>query len=174
VARRRQIETLVLTTGGKSEAYAMDLYPELPEDAFIQVGDFVGVGVRHCARRAVSRVVIVGMIGKLSKMADGRTMTHAAGSEVNLELLAQIAADLAAAPDVVDQIRSANTARHVLELATQAGLEGLADAICARVVAHLEHHAASLAPLTVHAILVDFDGRVLGHAPTIAPAPETP
>ena len=174
VARRRQIDTLVLTTGGKSEAYAMRLYPELPEEAFIQVGDFVGVGVRHCARRAASSAVIVGMIGKLSKMADGKTMTHAAGSEVNMELLAQIATDLAAAPEVVARIRAANTARHVLELATQAGLDDLADAICARVVAHLERHAASVAPLALHAILVDFDGRVLGHAPTIAPAPETP
>ena len=46
VARRRKLETLVLTTGGKSEAYAMQLYPELPEEAFIQVGDFVGVGAQ--------------------------------------------------------------------------------------------------------------------------------
>jgi len=174
VARRRQIETLVLTTGGKSEAYAMRLYPDLPEEAFIQVGDFVGVGVRHCARRGAGRAVIVGMIGKLSKMADGKAMTHAAGSEVNMELLARIAADLAAAPEVVAQIQSANTARHVLELATRAGLTGLSDAICARVVTHLERHAASVAPLAVHAILVDFDGRVLGRAPATAPTQEAP
>src|SRR6478735_5368022 len=103
VARRRQIETLVLTTGGKSEAYAMRLFPELPEEAFIQVGDFVGVGVKHCARRQAGRAIVVGMIGKLSKMADGKTMTHAAGSEVNMELLAGIAHDLAADPEVVAQ-----------------------------------------------------------------------
>jgi cobalt-precorrin-5B (C1)-methyltransferase len=166
VARRRQCETLVLTTGGKSEAYAMQLHPELPEEAFIQVGDFVGVGVKHCARRGAARAVIVGMIGKLSKMADGKTMTHAAGSEVNMELLAAIAKDSHATPEIVEQIRVANTARHVLELATRAGLDGLADAICARVVSHLERHAASVAPLAVHATLVDFDGRVLGRAST--------
>jgi cobalt-precorrin-5B (C1)-methyltransferase len=174
VARRRQIETLVLTTGGKSEAYAMRIYPELPEEAFIQVGDFVGVGVKHCARRQAGRAIVVGMIGKLSKMADGKTMTHAAGSEVNMELLAGIAHELAAAAEVVAQIRTANTARHVLELATRFGLDGLADAICARVVGHLERHAALVAPLSVQAILVDFDGRVLGRAPAIAPTPETP
>jgi cobalt-precorrin-5B (C1)-methyltransferase len=165
VARRRQLETLVLTTGGKSEAYAMQIYPELPEEAFIQVGDFVGVGVKHCARRGAGRAVIVGMIGKLSKMADGKTMTHAAGSEVNMDLLAGIANEIAAPPEVVARIRAANTARHVLELATRSGLDGLAEAICARVVAHLERHAALVAPLAVHAILVDFDGRVLGRAP---------
>jgi cobalt-precorrin-5B (C1)-methyltransferase len=174
VARRRQIDTFVLTTGGKSEAYAMQLYPELPEEAFIQVGDFVGVGVKHCARRHARRAVVVGMIGKLSKMADGKTMTHAAGSEVNMLLLASIASDLHAAPEVVEQIRTANTARHVLELATRSGLHNLANAICARVITHLEHHAASVAPLSVQAILVDFDGRVLGHAPDPTPTPELP
>jgi cobalt-precorrin-5B (C1)-methyltransferase len=101
-------------------------------------------------------------------------MTHAAGSEVNMELLANIAQELHAAADIVAQIRAANTARHVLELATQSGLHGLADAICARVVAHLERHAAAVLPLTVHAILVDFDGRVLGQAPALAKAAETP
>ena len=114
------------------------------------------------------------MIGKLSKMADGKTMTHAAGSEVNMELLAGIAHDLAADPEVVAQIRTANTARHVLELATHFGLHGLADEICARVVGHLERHAALVAPLSVQAILVDFDGRVLGRAPAIASTRETP
>jgi len=173
VARNRQLENLVLTTGGKSEAYAMQLHPELPEEAFIQVGDFVGVGVKHCARRRAQRAVIVGMIGKLSKMADGKTMTHAAGSEVNLELLAAIAKDLNGASELVEQIRSANTARHVLELATRSGLTGLADAICARVVTHLERHAALVAPLAVQAILLDFDGRVLGRAPVTAPTRET-
>jgi cobalt-precorrin-5B (C1)-methyltransferase len=174
VARQRGVTTLVLTTGGKSEAYAMRLYPGLPEEAFVQVGDFVGVGVKHCARRRAERAVVVGMIGKLSKMADGRMMTHAAGSEVNMELLAAIARDLGAASDVVEAIHAANTARHVLELTARAGLDRLADAICARAVDELERHAAAIARLPVHALLVDFDGRVLGRAPHLTAAPETP
>jgi len=173
VATERGVRALVLTTGGKSEAYAMRLHPELPEEAFVQVGDFVGVGVKHCARRGAACAVVVGMIGKLSKMADGRVMTHAAGSEVNMDLLAAIALELGAAPPVVEEIRAANTARHVLELATRERLASLADAICARAASHLERHAALVAPLPVHTVLVDFDGRVLGRAPR-APAPEDP
>ena len=91
VARNRGLDALVLTTGGKSEAYAMKLYPSLPEEAFIQVGDFIGTGIKHCARRGAGRAVVVGMIGKLSKMANGKMQTHAAGSEVNMELLAGLA-----------------------------------------------------------------------------------
>jgi cobalt-precorrin-5B (C1)-methyltransferase len=163
VARVRGLDVLVLTTGGKSEAYAIRLMPELPEDAFVQVGDFIGVGVKHCARRGARRAVVVGMIGKLSKMADGKTMTHAAGSEVNRELLAAIAAELGAAPAVVQRIAAANTARHVLELAEHVGIGGLSAAFCARVVRHLRAHAGG--SLEVYAVLVDFDGKVLGRAP---------
>jgi cobalt-precorrin-5B (C1)-methyltransferase len=163
VAREHGVQVLVLTTGGKSEAYAMKLMPELPEEAFVQVGDFIGVGVRHSARRRASRAVVVGMIGKLSKMADGKVMTHAAGSEVNRDLLADIAAELGAPLDVVQGIRAANTARHVLELAEQKGVTELPAAICRRVVRHLAAHCGG--DLAVYAVLVDFDGRVLGRCP---------
>src|SRR5260370_18088407 len=91
VARERGLSELVLTTGGKSEAFAMKLLPHLSEDAFIQMGDFVGTALKHCARRNIRRAIIVGMIGKLSKMTDGRMRTHAAGSELNLELVAALA-----------------------------------------------------------------------------------
>ena len=74
----------------------MKLYPALPEEAFIQVGDFIGIGVKHCARRGAARAIVVGMMGKLSKMANGKMQTHAAGSEVNMELLAALAAELGA------------------------------------------------------------------------------
>jgi len=163
VARERGVDTLVLTTGGKSEAYAMRLFPELPEEAFVQVGDFVGVGIRHAARRGALRAVVVGMIGKLSKMADGKTMTHAAGSEVNMELLAEIAAALGARTEIVTLIRAANTARHVLELAQREGVDGLGTALAARAVEKLTAHAGG--PLEVHAVLVDFDGKTLGRHP---------
>jgi cobalt-precorrin-5B (C1)-methyltransferase len=130
VACERGTDELVLTTGGKSELYAMKLHPQLPEEAFIQVGDFVGTGLRHCARRGVRRVIVVGMIGKLSKMADGKMMTHAAGSEVNMDLLASLAGELGGDVTVCEAIRSANTARHVLELCMAAGLAGVTSLVC--------------------------------------------
>src|SRR5215471_16294179 len=45
VARERGLEEVVLTTGGKSEGFAMKLFAHLPEDAFIQMGDFVGTAL---------------------------------------------------------------------------------------------------------------------------------
>jgi cobalt-precorrin-5B (C1)-methyltransferase len=154
---------LVLTTGGKSEAYAMRLLASLPEEAFIQMGDFVGAALRQCARRSVRRVVIVGMIGKLSKMADGKMQTHATGAEVNMELLSALAAELGAPAELCARVQAANTARHVLELCAAAGLTDLPSRICQRVVEHGSRHAGE--GMEVHARLVDFDGRLLGQYP---------
>jgi cobalt-precorrin-5B (C1)-methyltransferase len=163
VARNRGLDELVLTTGGKSEAYAMQMFPVWPEEAFIQVGDFIGTGVKHCARRQVGRAIVVGMIGKLSKMANGKMQTHAAGSEVNMELLATLAAEAGGAADVVAEIRSANTARHVLELCHKSGLSSVTSLICKRVSEHCRSHAGGT--LDVHARLVDFNGTLLGSWP---------
>jgi cobalt-precorrin-5B (C1)-methyltransferase len=162
VARERALSELVLTTGGKSEAFAMKQLPHLPEDAFIQMGDFVGTALKHCARRNIRRAVVVGMIGKLSKMADGRMQTHAAGSEVNMELLAILAAELGAGEELCAQIRQANTARHVLELCSAENI-GIASLVCRRVVEHGSLHAAG--KLQVDAYLIDFNGGLLGHYP---------
>jgi cobalt-precorrin-5B (C1)-methyltransferase len=166
VAQSRGIAELVLTTGGKSEAYAMQLYPSFVEEAFIQVGDFIGTGVRHCARRGIRRVIVVGMMGKLSKMANGKMQTHAAGSEVNMDLLAELAAELGARVEVVAEIRAANTARHVLEVCQREGLTGVTTLVCKRVAENCAAHAATGgATLDVHARLVDFSGTLLGSWP---------
>jgi len=164
VARERGQRALAVTTGGKSEAYAMRLHPELAEEAFIQVGDFWGATLKHCARRGVPRVIIVGMIGKLSKMADGKMQTHAAGSEVNRALLAELAASAGAPAELQQAIRAANTARHVLELcAAQAPRVDIAAAVCRRVVEVGRRHVES--KVEISAEMVDFDGALLGRHP---------
>lgn len=123
-------KSLVFTTGGRSEAYAMKLLPELPESSFIQVGDYVGIGIKQALRHQISLVHIAGMMGKLSKMADGRMMTHASASEVNMDLLARLAQKIGATPETVLAIEGANTARHVLEICDAAGLPSITQAVC--------------------------------------------
>ncbi|QRO00201.1 cobalt-precorrin-5B (C(1))-methyltransferase [Archangium violaceum] len=163
VARARGHTELAFTTGGKSEKYAMGLLPHLAEECFIQVGDFIGVAIRHAARKQAARVHVVGMMGKLSKMADGRMQTHAAGSEVNMELLASLAAEAGAPETLVADIRTANTARHVLELCAANGLTHITGLVCQRVVEQCTRHAGG--PLEVRATLVDFNGTLLGQYP---------
>jgi len=165
VAAAGGLRDLVLTTGGKSEQYAMALYPQLPEQAFIQVGDFIGVGIKQCAKRGIVRAIIVGMMGKLSKMANDKMQTHAAGSEVDMEFLASLAAELSASDELIAAIRQANTARHVLELCREGGLVGITSLVCRKVVEHCQRHAGGMLP--VQACLVDFGGVLLGRYPEV-------
>jgi len=164
VAYEQGSRELVLTTGGKSEQYAMQLFPNLSEEAFIQVGDFIGAGLRSCAKRGVPTVHIVGMMGKLSKMANGKMQTHQAGSQVNTELLAEFAKEAGASDALAEQIRVANTARHVLELAASENIHNLPSIICREVCKVAENHIQGKAKIFTH--LVDFDGKLLGEFPT--------
>ncbi len=91
VAKAGGCEHLVLTTGGRSEKYAMGLLPELPEEAFIEMGDFVGFSLKQCKKQGIKKVSLVGMMGKFSKVAQGVMMVHSKGSSVNFDFLAEIA-----------------------------------------------------------------------------------
>jgi cobalt-precorrin-5B (C1)-methyltransferase len=151
---------LVFTTGGRSEQYAMRLLPQLPESCFIQVGDYVGIALRNSVRCGMKGVHIVAMMGKLSKMADGRMMTHASASEVNMELLASLAAEHGSPANVQDAIRAANTARHVLEICQAHELGKMPSMICTRTRLICEKFVRQ--KLWVEVTMVDFDGKTLG------------
>ena len=150
---------VVLTTGGRSEKYAMALLP-LPEVAFVEMGIFTGVGLRRCVAQGVDRVTLGGMVGKFAKLAQGHFQTHVAGNQVDPVFLAELAGRAGASEDVRATIRTANTARHVQEIVQQAGLEGFFQILTEEVVARSRAFVHD--KLQVDAILFDFDARVLG------------
>lgn len=160
VANAADLCEVVLTTGGKSEKYAIALHPQLTPQAFIQVGDFVGVGLKHAARRGLRRATIVGMMGKLSKMAMGKMQTHVAGSQVDMSFLAKTARDCGASDELQKEILEANTARHVLELCTAAGIDQVPTRLCSGVARVAREHTAG--QIEVHVYLTDFGGKLLG------------
>jgi len=179
VAKERGIDTLVFTTGGRSEQYAMDYFKsqkfELPIEAYIQVGDFIGTGIKHAKKIKISQVIIFGMIGKLSKMADGVTQTHQAGSNVNMELLANYAKEKGSSEEIQNEIKKANTARHVLEICKKNNIP-IADLICRDVVKVMMNYAYNkkreelkseyprkwLNEFRIDCYMTDFDGTILG------------
>jgi cobalt-precorrin-5B (C1)-methyltransferase len=173
VAVELGVDHVVLTTGGRSERFAMELLPSLPEPAFVQMGDFIGYALDHAAQRGVRTATICGMIGKLSKMADGRTMTHASGSEVDTHLLAEVARGVGADDNLCRDIAGANTGRHVQELVVAAGLSGFFDALCERVSVVLSAHLMGrhAVPPQVRAVLCDFSGPALGAFPPTGSPP---
>lgn len=115
-------ETLVLATGGRTERAAMRLLPELSDVSFVEVGDFTGAALRRAVEHGVRRVVFVGMVGKLTKLASGVLMTHYTRSKVDTELLAEITARHGGNEDAVTEVAGAVTARRAYEVWQQAGL----------------------------------------------------
>ncbi len=155
-------DRLVLTTGGKSEEFAMKLLADLPEEAFIQMGDFVGHTLKYAVKKGIKKVTICGMPGKMSKIATGTMMTHVAGSQVDMAFLAEIARECGASSEALESVRAANTARHVSELVAQHNITGFFDRVAQKVCKACREHIADA--FTVECILTDFDGNVLGKA----------
>jgi cobalt-precorrin-5B (C1)-methyltransferase len=150
-----------LTTGSRSEKFARR-YIFLPDEAYIQMGEFTGYALRDCASKGVRSVTLVGMIGKLSKIGDGRMQTHVAGAEVDVQGLAAVAEEVGASVEVVEQARQANTARHFQELMLAHGLSRVFDLICERARATSQAYVHNA--LEVDVLMCDFDGSILGYA----------
>jgi cobalt-precorrin-5B (C1)-methyltransferase len=148
-------DTFVLSTGGLTEKAAMRLLPDLEEVCFVEVGDFTGHALKQAVRNGLSRVFFVGMVGKLTKLAAGVMMTHWTRSKVDNELLAEITHEAGGGPELVEQVRGANTARHAYELWRDARLEKAPHLLCALAAKTLEEFVEG--KLEVHVIMVDFD-----------------
>jgi cobalt-precorrin-5B (C1)-methyltransferase len=155
-------DTVVLSTGGRSEEFAKKIV-ELPEHSFVQMGDFSGYTIQQCAKKKIKKAYVVGFIGKLAKMAAGVKQTHVKGSKVDMKLLAEIAQSCNADSKTVEQIRKANTARHVQEIVIENKVDGFFDKVCSLVYKHMRAHSEEKVPIDV--ILFDFDGKVLGRHP---------
>lgn len=148
-------DTVVLTTGGRTERAAMRLLPDLPDVCFIEVGDFTGAALHETVSRGVPHVVFVGMAGKLTKLAAGIFMTHYTRSKVDTELLAEITAAAGGDDAVVAEIGAATTARRAFELWREHGLDAAADEVCRRVEVNIERFAGDAVRARV--VMVDFD-----------------
>jgi cobalt-precorrin-5B (C1)-methyltransferase len=159
VAAANGQQHLVLTTGGRSEKFAQALL-DLPEIAFIEMGIFTGHALKRCVQRGIRRVTLGGMIGKFSKLAQGHFQTHVAGNQVDVAFLAGLAAAEGAPEALVAEMRQANTARHVQELAQAQGLGGVFTRLCQLVAERAFAYVAGR--LAVETLLFDFDGTVLG------------
>jgi cobalt-precorrin-5B (C1)-methyltransferase len=157
-------DTVVLTTGGRSEDFAKVLF-KFPDHCFVQMGDFSGYSVKQCATKKIRKAVIAGFIGKLTKMAMGVKQTHVAGSHVDMEFMAGLAIQCNASPDVANEIRGANTARHVAEIVSKNNVIGYFDAVCKKVFEQMRAHAGD--QLDIHVIMFEFDGKVIGRHPML-------
>ncbi|MGB4360113.1 MAG: cobalt-precorrin-5B (C(1))-methyltransferase [Rhodoferax sp.] len=154
---------VVLTTGGRTEQFVMKELPHLPEAAFVQMGDFLRYAMGAAVKAGLKQVVIGGMVGKLTKIAQGETITHAGRADVNTGLLAELAAELGAPPAVCEDIRQAKTARYAGERMDALGLgQAFHTALAQRVVKTLRERYPDQFEIKV--LVCDFDGRKIAES----------
>lgn len=163
VAAKQGNDTVVLTTGGRTEKFTMQELPQLSESCFIQMGDFLRYALDAAVKCKIREVVIGGMVGKLTKMAQGETITHAGRAEVDTGLLADIAASLGVADDVCEAIRSNETARFAGEQMTALGLsDAFHHALAEKVISTITPRYPGKFRLRV--LVCDFDGKKIAEA----------
>ncbi len=155
-------DTVVLTTGGRSEDFARNIIT-LPDHCFVQMGDFSGYTVQQCAKKGIRKAYVAGFIGKLTKIGMGIKQTHVKGSKVDMEFLAELAQRCNASSDTVQEIKKANTARHVFEIVSTKNLNGYFDLVCSEVYNQLRKHSEEKFEIDV--IMFDFDGNTIGKYP---------
>jgi cobalt-precorrin-5B (C1)-methyltransferase len=162
VASRNGIRRVVLTTGARSEAYARRTYPRWPELSFVEIGDHVGYALTQAARLDFRQIVLAGMIGKLSKVAQGRWQTHVERGGVDIAFLADLAAECGATPELVARCRKANTAHHIQVLLRREGITGLEQRLATLAATQISQRLGGTPRVEV--LLYAMDGTLLGRA----------
>ncbi|NTU85849.1 MAG: cobalt-precorrin-5B (C(1))-methyltransferase, partial [Chloroflexales bacterium] len=162
LATYHSVERVVLATGARSEQYAMQLFPELPGVAFVEISVFTGAALRTCVAQGVREAILVAMISRIIKTAQGRMVTHVAGNPVDFAFLAQVCREAGASAELTEATAAANTGRHFLELCQARGelapVERLTDMALAQSLRFVRRFGATM---TLEMVLVDFDGAVL-------------
>ncbi|GGY41086.1 cobalt-precorrin-5B (C(1))-methyltransferase [Pseudoduganella albidiflava] len=117
---------VALTTGGRTETFAMATLrgerPALPAACFVQMGDFLRYALDEAVAQGIGLVVLAVMVGKLTKIAQGETITHANRSEVDTDLVAEIGRRIGASAEDCAAMAAAETARFGAELMVERGL----------------------------------------------------
>jgi cobalt-precorrin-5B (C1)-methyltransferase len=153
VARACGLDTIAGATGSTSEAAVKALHG-LPDEALIDMGDFVGGMLKYLRRHPAPRVIVAGGMAKMTKLAQGLGDLHSKRGSVDLDFLAQLAGGETAAA-----IREANSAKHAFEIAQAAGIalgDGVAQAAWRTAANFLRN-----APCELEVVIFDRDGGLL-------------
>jgi cobalt-precorrin-5B (C1)-methyltransferase len=153
VARAMGLTTVAGATGSTTEAAIKALY-DLPDEALIDMGDFVGGMLKHLRQAPIPRVIVAGGMGKMTKLAQGLLDLHSKRSAVDHEFLAGFAGGETAAA-----IRAANSAKHAFEIAAAAGVN-LAESV-AEAAWRTAAKALRGAPSELEVVIFDRDGGLL-------------
>ena len=76
VAKASGTNRVVINSGGKSERYVKALYSDLPQQAFVEYGNYIGETLKIANELGFKNVTLGVMLGKAVKLAAGHLDTH--------------------------------------------------------------------------------------------------
>ena len=100
-----------INSGGRSERYLKQKFPEMPQQAYIQYGNFIGDTIHAINGSGVKKVTMGIMMGKAVKLAEGHLDTHSRKTVFNKEFLIKIAKEAQYDDSYMDLINEVNMAR---------------------------------------------------------------
>ena len=159
VALALDIRKIVFSTGGKSEKYLQGLLPELPEEAFVQMGDYVRFALKAAANLKFPEITVGAFFGKALKIAQGWGHTHASRGLADLKKLGRLTAETTGDAKLAQEVSRANTARQALEILLAARARPVVAAVGGGMLAALGDYAGPGPGLA--AVILDFTGAPL-------------
>ena len=153
VAKASGAERVVINSGGKSEHFVKALYPTLPQQAFVEYGNYIGETLKIANELNINTVTLGVMLGKAVKLAAGHLDTHSRKATMDKAFIQQILEESGISIDISDM----TLARELWERIA----ENSRAAFAHTVIRHCYEHCAPLLPngeLTV--LLIDDNGKI--------------
>ncbi|MBR1791526.1 MAG: cobalt-precorrin-5B (C(1))-methyltransferase [Bacteroidaceae bacterium] len=145
---------IVLGSGAKSEDALRALYPELPPQAFVQYGNFVGRTLCMATDLDIRSVTLGVMLGKAVKLAAGQLDTHSRHATFDREFIRKLLDESHCDPSLADRITLVRELWDLLPTDSQ-------PAFVHTVLDHCRRHCRPLFPdgdLTL--LLIDDEGHI--------------
>ena len=90
VAKASGAERVVINSGAKSERFVRTMYPELPRQAFVEYGNYIGETLKIANELGIKHVTLGVMLGKAVKLAAGHLDTHSRKTTMDIGFIQQM------------------------------------------------------------------------------------
>ena len=164
VAKASQSARVVINSGGKSERFVKVLYPELPQQAFVEYGNYIGETLKIAHELDIRSITLGVMIGKAVKLAAGHLDTHSKRATMDKAFISEMLHEAHCDIDISD----ITLAREIWERLSPEQQQDFADVI----ISHCAAYCQPLLPngeLTI--LLIADDGTILPLSPAHQPVP---
>ena len=153
IAQASGTDRVVINSGGKSERFVKALYPDLPRQAFVEYGNYIGETLKMAHELRFKNVTLGVMLGKAVKLAAGHLDTHSRKTTMDLDFIRQMLQESGINIDISD----ITLARELWERIPSTQLEAFAKT----VIRHCADYCNPLLPdgsLTI--LLIDDNGNI--------------